>query len=69
MDEITKAYVLKLEHERDAAIEHAADMELDLMEAHEHIVVLLGQLRIKDQDANYPVDAVGQLSINPLTLY
>jgi len=57
MDEITKAHVLRLEQERDEAIEQLAERDLDLQEANESIAILTAQLRIKEQESNYPVEA------------
>jgi len=56
MDEITKAHVLRLEQERDDAIEQLAERDLDLQEANESIAILTAQLRIKEQESHYPIE-------------
>ncbi len=57
MDAITEAHVLKLERERDEAIEQAGELELDLQQANESIAILTAQLRIKEQESHYPIEA------------
>ena len=55
MDEVTKAYICKLEQERDDAYEQAADLDIECQQLHEHISVLVGELIRVRQDQNYPV--------------
>ena len=55
MDEITKAYVCKLESQRDEAENHAADIDIECQELREQVSVLVGELIRVKQDSNYPV--------------
>ncbi len=55
VDQITQARMMVLETERDDAVEHAAEVELDNLELRETNSVLIAQIIKIREDANYPV--------------
>lgn len=54
-DDITQAYIAMIMAERDEAVEHAGELELDLQQANESIAILTAQLRMLKQDRTYEV--------------
>lgn len=55
MDQITEAYVKKLEAERDEAQDCAADLDIECQELREQISLLLGELIKLRQEHGYPI--------------
>ena len=55
MDQITEAYVRKIEAERDEAVEHAAEADLDKQELQDHLNIALAMIRELQKQHDYPV--------------